>query len=613
MAAELFNSLGGYSVNIPPIQVIDSNGNIVSNFNNLSGNVSANKVYANTYYYANGHVFNASPGGSNTQLQYNNNGSFAGIPTATFNGNILNLGDVSNLSIGGGLNGYFLQTDGAGGLTWAPGGNGGGGGNGLPGGSNTQVQFNDQDNFGGNAGFTFNKLSGNLTAPNIIATSNVTASFFIGDGSHLSNISVTTANYVTQPIQSNITSLGTLTSLTVSGTTNLGSNSNVKISGGINGYVLSTDGLGNLSWSQPGGGGSSPGGANSQFQFNDNGVFGGSAGMTYNKYSNAVSLNGNFTVKGLTANNTSIYGNANVSGNVTATFFTGNGAYLTGINPDTANYVTQPNQSNITSLGTLTSLSVAGNILTNQYISAANIQSSGTANVGILNTSGNATINGALIANGRVNMSNSSNISLGSVANLHISGGLNGYFLQTDGLGNLTWGAGGGGGGSTSPGGENTQVQYNNNGNFAASPFFTFNNSTNTVQVSGGLIANTMQLGSGSYKFGSSFVYFATTSGSSKTRLFTIPVTECSGVEFEIISTCSIDLKRQSVKITSTYYDGQVQYAEYGSLYINGGVGDFSVEYNPGDVINPPSLDLYVTPDTINQIVYKMLITVLAQ
>ena len=124
MAAEHFNSFGGFSAGIPPVPVIDANGNVVSNFNNLSGNVSANIVYANQYKYANGQPFNASPAGTTTQLQYNNNGVFGGIPNASFNGNMLTLGDVSTLSIGGGLNGYFLQTDGIGGLTWAPGGNG---------------------------------------------------------------------------------------------------------------------------------------------------------------------------------------------------------------------------------------------------------------------------------------------------------------------------------------------------------------------------------------------------------------------------------------------------------------------------------------------------------
>ena len=57
---------------------------------------------------------------------------------------------------------------------------------------------------------------------------------------------------------------------------------------------------------------------------------------------------------------------------------------------------------------------------------------------------------------------------------LPTSAGTNGYYLQTDGLGNTAWAAGGGGGGG-SPGGSNTQVQYNNSGTFGGSPGFTFN------------------------------------------------------------------------------------------------------------------------------------------
>jgi hypothetical protein len=59
------------------------------------------------------------------------------------------------------------------------------------------------------------------------------------------------ANTVSYHTQLNITNVGTLTSLTVSGISNLGSNSNVIITGGISGYVLSTDGSGNLSWITP--------------------------------------------------------------------------------------------------------------------------------------------------------------------------------------------------------------------------------------------------------------------------------------------------------------------------------------------------------------------------
>lgn len=57
-----------------------------------------------------------------------------------------------------------------------------------------------------------------------------------------------TAGTVTTNAQPNITSLGTLTSLTANGNVNLGAIGNVHITGGTNGYVLSTNGGGNLSW-----------------------------------------------------------------------------------------------------------------------------------------------------------------------------------------------------------------------------------------------------------------------------------------------------------------------------------------------------------------------------
>ncbi len=78
--------------------------------------------------------------------------------------------NIANVHIYGGTNGYVLQTDGVGNLTWTA-QTGGGGGNGSPGGSNSQVQFNNAGSFGGNSGFTFNSTTGNLNVPNnIIAT-----------------------------------------------------------------------------------------------------------------------------------------------------------------------------------------------------------------------------------------------------------------------------------------------------------------------------------------------------------------------------------------------------------------------------------------------------------
>ena len=49
---------------------------------------------------------------------------------------------------------------------------------------------------------------------------------------------------------------------------------NLHIDGGLNGYVLATDGAGTLAWTvqSGGGGGGSPGGANTQIQFNNAGT-----------------------------------------------------------------------------------------------------------------------------------------------------------------------------------------------------------------------------------------------------------------------------------------------------------------------------------------------------
>jgi len=207
-------------------------------------------------------------------IDVNDNGNGGGGGTAT----ALNA-NIANVSISGGTSGYYLQTDGAGTLSWAA---GGGGGSGSPGGVTTQVQFNDAGSFAGNSGFTFNKTTGTLSATYLSGAGNALSNI---QGANVSgavslatyattansvagaNVSGTVANAtyattsgtsgtVTTAAQPNITSTGTLTTLTVSGNTDLGAVGNVKITGGNSTQVLSTDGAGNLSWvDQSGGGG----------------------------------------------------------------------------------------------------------------------------------------------------------------------------------------------------------------------------------------------------------------------------------------------------------------------------------------------------------------------
>ncbi len=388
MAADKFNSLTGYSVGLPSIDVIAANGNVVTNHNYPQGNVTSNSVYANNYYFSNGQPFTSDPAGSNTEVQFNNNGEFGASPNLVFDtttvtlisenftvtGNSL-LGDAQNVSILGGVNGYVLQTDGAGGLSWTAQTGGGGGGNGTPGGSNMQVQFNSAGTFAGDAGFIYDvdndllsaiHIAGeggnlsNLTYSNITGIGNISTVDLTGANNTVlygngvfadisAGASANFANYagnVTVAAQPNITSVGTLTGLQVNGdlsvTANIGVSNlavtedttfsgpvnfttlgnvtvssninaitspninlpvaNLHIDGGLNGYVLATDGAGNLSWTiqSGGGGGGTPGGANTQMQFNNQGAFGGSANFVYDSALNRATMAGEFVANNLT-------------------------------------------------------------------------------------------------------------------------------------------------------------------------------------------------------------------------------------------------------------------------------------------------------------------------
>ena len=207
MAAEKFNSIGGFSVNLPAVDVVDSTGNVTTNHNFPTGNVTSNTVFANYFYYGNGVPFTSDPAGSNTQIQYNNNGQLGASAALTFNAstgvttatNIVasvsaNLGDVGNVTIAGGTNGYVLQTDGSGVLSWTA-QTGGGGGNGVPGGANTQVQFNNAGAFGGDAGFVYDLDTDLLTAVHIA-----------GEGGNISNVQV-----------ANVTGLGNIATINLTG------------------------------------------------------------------------------------------------------------------------------------------------------------------------------------------------------------------------------------------------------------------------------------------------------------------------------------------------------------------------------------------------------------
>ena len=723
MAFEPFGLVGGLSVGIPSVLVIDENGNFVSNVA-TTGNVSANVISANTFKFANGANLTTSAAGSNTQVQFNNNNQFAASPNFTFDSSnalltvnnlaittFTNLGDISNVSILGGLNGYFLQTDGEGALTWSPAGNGGGG-NGTPGGANTQVQYNDDGVFGGDASFTYNELTNTLSASNIIATqftgtlsgnatragtvttnaqpnitsvgtltsltvtgnisagnanlgNSVTANYFVGN----INGNATTAGTVTTNAQPNITSVGTLTTLSVTGNVTAGNVSAATFTGNLTGNATTAGtvitnaqpnitSVGTLTTLAVTGNVTAGNMSATTFTGNLVGNATRAGTVTTNAQPNITSI-GTLTSLAVTGNVTAgnvsattftgtLVGNATTAGIVTtnaqpnitsvgplvaleidgnlyvdtnsylgniaqANFFIGDGRYLSNVTVDpnvavananyanfsgqawTSNTVRNGAQPNITSVGTLTSLNVGPNA------------TFFTGNVGIANT-------GTFRANGHVSFGLSPNINLGTVSNVHLGGGFANYYLSTDGAGNLRWAAGTANGGGFNPGGSNTSVQFNSNGQFGGTSFFTYDTVTQTVNINGNLIANTVTIGSTGFTWSTSSVFFATTASTSLDQvLYGIPVANICGAEFHIIATDPAGPSRQSLKISAVYYDGTVQYTEYAGLYINGGVGNFGVEYYAGDIDTPASIQLTVSPNTSDSVTYKMLVIAYAE
>jgi hypothetical protein len=149
---------------------------------------------------------------------------------------------------------------------------------------------------------------------------------------------------------------------------------------------------------------------------------------------NNITLTGN-----LSANNITSLGTVSATGNITGDYIFGNGAFLTGISGGNgngvANTVSDNAQPNITSVGTLTSLSITGNANIGNSINVL------TGNI-TMGSGAGGTIEGPnLISSNNLIILNQSN--LGNVGNVQIFGGAANNVLTTDGAGNLSWTTGG--------------------------------------------------------------------------------------------------------------------------------------------------------------------------
>jgi hypothetical protein len=280
---------------------------------------------------------------------------------------------------------------------------------------------------------------GNLTSLNASLGNAVVANYFVGDGSQISNITASASNIanvagtVSQNAQSNITSLGTLTSLSVSGNITAG---NIYANAGIIGAQYFTGDGSNLANIQVANVSGTIANANyasyagdvinsSQSNITTVGSLASLSVVGNANVGNIGATNGVFTsISGEGGNLSNITG-ANVSGfvpnaNIANTAFAVAGANVSGTvsSATTAGTITTNAQPNITSTGTLTSLSVSGNanignvgtsiITATGTITGGNLATAGNLSVGGNTTLGNLSVTGIL---------NAGDITVGSISN----------------------------------------------------------------------------------------------------------------------------------------------------------------------------------------------------
>jgi len=575
-----------------------SSNTVTANSGNISGNLfvadtaNVGNLRTNNLLYANGQPWDLQEAaGANTQLQFNDgNNNFGASANLTFNQatNLLTVGgnaQFNNANLGNlttsnfaniSSNLYVADTASIGNvrtnnILYA---------NGSPwdlqeaAGSNTQIQFNDGNtNFGASANLTFNQATNLLT---VVGTANVTTVNATG------NITGNTGifgNITTSGPSGDITGANVISTVTLIASGNItAANANlgnlatanfVNVSSNL--FVTNTANVGNLrtnnllyangvAWDI----GGNPGGSNTQIQFNDSNEFGGSANFTFNDSTQLLTLIGNsqFNNANLgnlaTANfvnvssNLSVINTANVGNLRTNNLLYANGtAWDLGGNPGGSNTQIQFNDSN--------EFGGSANFTFDKTTSLLSVV--GTANVTTFNATGNVT-------------------------------GNNGIF------GNLF---------TTGPSGDITGVNLISTVTLTASGNITAANANlGNTSIANNVVANTFRMGVGDNEFYQSTVYFATTSSTAPNQLiWSTSLANLSAIDFTIISTDVAGNTRQTAKIAAAVLGTEVVFNEYSGLYINGGVGSFSVNYQAG---SPDTIQLVVTPDSTNLTKYNLMI-----
>ena len=188
----------------------------------------------------------------------------------------------------------------------------GGGSGGSPGGSDTQVQFNDGLSFGGNAAFTFNKTTGAITATGAatLGSAILGTPLAVTSGGTGASATATSGRYLKGDGSVWNTSSGS-----ASGTGACGAGEFVN--------ALNSDAAPTCDTPAAGG---TPGGADTQVQFNDGGAFGGNAAFVFNKTTGAITATGAIAAGSIVPTTPLVVTSGGTGASTTAT----SGRYLKG-------------------------------------------------------------------------------------------------------------------------------------------------------------------------------------------------------------------------------------------------------------------------------------------
>lgn len=630
MAIRTFNSVGGFSVGETADAVILANGDVTTSNGTFSGVIQANtSIKTDSILHINGTPWDfVTAGGNTTEMQFNDGGDLGGKSTFTFDKttNLLQLlgnANIGNINATGVINSvgnvtapYFIGNvvGNISGTITVPG-------------NNTAVLFNQSGNAGASDALKFDYAANTLTLIGNLVTTNANlgnltkSNYFSGTFDLLSNA------------QPNITSLGTLLSLEVTGNANVNGNlntANLNVTKVTSNLVPSS----NISYDLGGTGllwndlyiknillGSTSIGSTGNVVTTE------AANIANNLSAGSITSRGDATMQAnlivsgnLTVSGTTTYvdvstmavkdpiielGGSNGGGNIGAYDGKDRGLLLHNYESGGSGPVNQfigwdtgntefALGSNVTVSGEIVTYNSFGNIRLNTVQGNLNgtvLQASQTS-ITEVGTLGNLVISGNLQVNTAANIAS---LKAGGLT-YPVADGASGQVLSTYGNGSLYFATIS----TSSITNGSSNVVVTNDGNVTISSAGNANiltvtgtgvNVAGTLNSTGNATVGTLVIGNSSVRSSS-----ISTSTTSKSTLVEFNVTGTRAVEFFVKGEDASGSKYSVATVSAVHNGTTTDYAVYGTVNLGGTTGSLEVNYNSGT----SNLRLDVTPSSSN-------------